>query len=466
MVQAGGPSMTTEAPARIPPHNLDAERAVLGCVLQEGAAMVDRVELEPTAFLLEAHRMIFAAMKGLAGRGAAVSIISVADALAELGLLEAAGGSARLAQIDVEGLLAVPSTLPTYVEIVKTAFDRRSAIQACEEAIAKLYVAPNGTERAAPVLDIAQGLADRFSQLAGQADPIVRAVPIAEVLTDVVAYLDSPPEARDMVRTPIPELNSRLGGGTLAGELVYLGGRPGTSKTALALEWAALAASLGHRTLVISREMRNVALGRRFIAQQLRIPASSLRKADLWPHEREKITEALPRLGALPLWFSDSAMTISQVRRLTRLLMPRLLVVDYVQLVESPADARTGKRLEITAISRGLKKLARQCSVLALSSLRRLGPGEGGKGEKKRRPPPSLDDLKESGDLEADADIVLLLWQKEEGSPDRQLSFSKIRDGQGGGQIELDWDPVYLHFNQVSTDGALAREPGAEDVPF
>jgi len=457
-------SLIDELLARIPPHNLDAERAVLGCCLLTGRAAVERVELDPTAFFLEAHRIIFGAMGTLTDRGEAVSLLTVQAELDERGQLTAAGGPAHLALCLQEASIEVH--LPEYVALVRREAARREAIQACAQAVTALSGPNANGVAAASVADVAQRLTDQLARLAGQAEPTARAVPIAEVIAEVTAYLDMPKAARSIVRTPIPELTRRLEGGSLVGEVIYLGGRPGTSKTSLALQWAVLAAHEGHRTLVISREMRTLSLGRRVLAQQLRITAGSLRRADLWPDERQRIEAARARLGALPLWFADQAVTIGHIRRLTRLLAPRLLVVDYVQLVESPADARAGKRLEVTAVSRALKRLATHgagCSVLALSSLRRLGPGEG-KGAGKKAPPPTLDDLKESGDLEADADVVVLLWSRED--RDRQLTFAKIRDGQGGGTVELDWDPIYVQFNQVDAAPSEPDEPGADDVPF
>lgn len=456
----------TESLDRIPPHNLDAERAVLGCLLLEGGRAVEALDLRVEDFYTDAHRHLYATLRTLAERTGAVDLLTVRAELERVGLLEAVGGPAHLALCAHEASIAVH--LPRYAALVREQAARREAIQACARAIGALYGA-NGAGETRPVAAVAEDLQQRLVVLAGQADPAARAVPILEVVDEVRAYLDAPPAARQMVRTPVPELNQRLGGGTLVGELVLVGGRPGTSKTALALQWAALSAHDGHRTLVISREMRTLALGRRFVAQQLRIPASSLRKADIWLHERQRLEEARARLGAIPLWFADQAVTVGHIRRLTRLLAPRLLVVDYVQLVESPADARAGKRLEVTAVSRALKRLATQgtgCTVVALSSLRRLGPDGKGKGSKV---PPTLDDLKESGDLEADADVVVLLWQKGDDGRDRELTFAKVRDGQAGGSETLDWDPRFVTFNQIAPDAppSLAdREPGSDDVPF
>jgi replicative DNA helicase len=245
----------------------------------------------------------------------------------------------------------------------------------------------------------------------------------------------------------------------LRGELCYLGGRPGVAKTALALQWALLAAGKTFPVLVVSREMKNLALGQRVIAQQAMVSATGLRKRELYYEERRRLERALPRLRDLPVWFDDEASTIRQIRRDVHVLRPRLLVVDYVQLVRAPEASRKGdRRLEVTAVSAALKDLTMRygLSVLALSSLRRLQPEKGVRGQPKRRPAPTLDDLKESGDLEADADMVILLHQPDPNSTDRELLFEKLRNGQGGGSVTLAWHPAYVRFMEV--DGA---EPSA-----
>jgi replicative DNA helicase len=246
-----------------------------------------------------------------------------------------------------------------------------------------------------------------------------------------------------------------------ASDGLYLAGRHAvpTHNTALALQWALLAAGKAFPTLVVSREMKNLALGQRVIAQQAMVSATGLRKRELYYEERRRLERALPRLRGLPVWFDDEASTIRQIRRAVHILRPRLLVVDYVQLVRAPEASRKGdRRLEVTAVSAALKDLTMRygLSVLALSSLRRLQPEKGVRGQPKRRPAPTLDDLKESGDLEADADMVILLHQPDPNSTDRELLFEKLRNGQGGGSVTLAWHPAYVRFMEV--DGA---EPSA-----
>jgi len=443
----------TEREARIPPHNLDAERAVLGAPLHDAATLGRVLGLADGDFYLEAHRVVLGRMRAMAEAGHAVTLLTLADALDQAGQLQAAGGPALLAQLDLEA--SIETRLDEYIRIVRRNGAKREQIQVLTRALSEAY---NGTDPT----KLAGDLGQRLDAIVLRADPDGSRAParpqgLGEVLAGVMRGLDSP--ETDYVPSPIPELNDRLGGGQLRGELCYLGGRPGVAKTALALQWAVLAAERGCPTLVVSREMRNAALGQRILAQQTQVPATALRRRDLREDERRRIERALPRLGRLPLWIDDGAATIGQIRRLVRTLRPRFLVVDYVQLVRSPEEAKASRRLEVTAVSAGLKDLAMRWggrSVLALSSLRRLGKERG------RPLPPTLDDLKESGDLEADADLVLVLHQPREDSTDRELSFAKLRGGETGGRVTLDWTPVFVRFTQVDDP----REPGANDVPF
>lgn len=441
---------------RIPPHDLAAEHAVLGACLMDQethAVATATAQLVREDFYTEHHRAIWAAIVTLAESGQGVDEITVAAVLEARQEL-AAVGVATFAQLIEAG--AVAYHVPSYCAILRTLSAKRAQIRAIAEALPKAY---NGGDPAALALELGetlQKIADRAQAFTGG---LLGPQPIADVLAAVDASLDH--EETDLVRTPIPELNERLGGGTLPGELILLGGRPGVAKTALVLQWAALAAEQQARTLMISREMKNAALGRRLLSQQANVVATALRQRQVDVEERTRIRRALPRLGRLPLWFDDTAATIGQIRRSVRLVKPRLVIVDYLQLVRSPADAKVARRLEVTAVSAALKTLAMSgCTVIALSSLRRLTPdGKGGRQE------PTVEDLKESGDLEADADVVLLLYQKKPGDRDRRLKFAKLREGESGGEVILDWTPQYVRFTEVPT--VAIPEPGADDdVPF
>lgn len=264
---------------------------------------------------------------------------------------------------------------------------------------------------------------------------------LASVLDTVLADLAAGPPA--FVRSPFPSLNRFLGGGFLPGELVYLGARPGAGKTALALILATAAAAAGQRVAVVSREMTLAALGRRILAQHAHVFASVLRAGDLDETDWTRIRAQLPRLRALPLWLTDRALSIEQVSAL--LAHPPAvdwLIVDYLQLLRGPREIRD-RRLEIEHVSKTLKTLAmaHHIPVLCLSSLSRPI-------DRKETTRPTLASLRESGELEHDADIILSLWR----TPDTdqvELTILKARDGSQG-SVQLRFDAPYVSFEELS----------------
>lgn len=268
--------------------------------------------------------------------------------------------------------------------------------------------------------------------------------PLAQVLDQLAATLGHPPSA---IRTPFPSLNHYLTGGFGPGELIYLGSRPGVGKTALGLEIARSAARNGQSVLFISREMVNLALARRILAQDARISASALKLGRLTDADDVLLHEHLPRLKTLPIWLTDEAISI---REITDLMTDpvdafSLVIVDYLQLVRAPLDVKE-RRLQVEAVSQALKTLAVRCQipVLCLSSLARP-PAES------KDKPPTLASLRESGELEHDADIVLLL-HRPKGRLETACEVAKNRDGRTG-TVMLTFRPEYVSFDEVSDRG-------------
>jgi replicative DNA helicase len=273
------------------------------------------------------------------------------------------------------------------------------------------------------------------------AEAPVGAVSLATAIDEWLAEAESGRTA-PVARTPFPSLNHFLVGGFAPGELIYLGARPGVGKTALGLEIARSVATDGASVLVISREMVVLALARRLLAQTARVSASSLRRGRLSDVEWALTRDALPKLRALPLWLTDQFVTAEEIQTLVRgfAVSPPLglLVVDYLQLVRGPAHRE--RRLEVEAVSQTLKGLAveRRIPVLCLSSLSR--PAEG----KAQRP--TLASLRESGELEHDADVVLLL-HREPMQPETECVVAKNRDGRTG-VVRLRFSAEYVAFDE------------------
>lgn len=283
----------------------------------------------------------------------------------------------------------------------------------------------------------------RKEAVSGAAERAVVPKHVSEVLAAFSLALAAGPAPT--LPTPFPTLNYYLDGGFGPGELIYLGARPGVGKTALSLEIARSAAvRAGGAVIVISREMTNLALARRLVAQDARIKASSLKRADLTESDRWSLKGSLERLRGIPLFFTDDVVSLTEIIDMTRFAADEaplaLVIVDYLQLIRAPKEIKE-RRHQVEAVSQGLKGLAQQCRVpiLCLSSLSRPANEDKDK-------PPTLASLRESGELEHDADIILLLHR-----PFRQTEttcyIAKNRDGRLG-NVDLLFRSEYVAFDE------------------
>lgn len=272
----------------------------------------------------------------------------------------------------------------------------------------------------------------------------VEPVHVSAVLEEFRQVLEQ--GAPPTLATPFPVLNNFLNGGFSPGELIFLGARPGIGKTALGLEMARHAAreSGGAATLVVSREMTNLALVRRLVAQDGRILASRLKTGSLSFLDRDLFEESSTRLGGLPLFLIDNAVSLGEIMLVVSAIAEQVriafLVVDYLQLIRAPKEIKE-RRHQVEAVSQGLKLIAQQyrIPVLCLSSLARPNDGD-------RDKPPTLSSLRESGELEHDADVILLLHRKYH-EPQTSCNVAKNRDGRLG-TVHLTFHHEYVAFEQ------------------
>lgn len=249
------------------------------------------------------------------------------------------------------------------------------------------------------------------------------------------------------IPSPFPKLNRMLGGGFRRGELVYLGARPSIGKSALASEFACHITRAGHTVLVFSREMSNEAVARRMVAQEGRIEAEGLRTGKNVDWQR--VAATVSRMYDFPLWMDDKAHSIDGFKQ-TLLALPQkpdVVIVDYLQLITAPNTIRD-RRQQIEWVSKELKQLtlASEATWIVLSSLTR--PDTKNKGWR-----PTLASLKESGNLEHDADVVLLL-HREENTNETSCLVAKNREG-ATGVVELVFAPEILRFEEKD-DGTTA----------
>ncbi len=266
----------------------------------------------------------------------------------------------------------------------------------------------------------------------------LEAFPISASLIEFCKELDKPEERR--IRTHLNELNGKLDGGFSKGELIYLAARAGVGKTALSLQFAQSAALDGATTLIVSHEMLVSALVGRIVAQTSKVSASDIRQKKLNEIQRVDVMGAVKLLSDLPVWLTDRAYTFADIYKLSEEMRegPGLdfLIVDYLQRVT--ATGKTDRRIQVETISNSLKSLAQEfrIPVLCLSAVSRPVKGQSTK--------PTMESLRESGALEHDADIIILL-DRGVNEQDTTLLVAKNRDG-ATGVVQLEFDPPLVRF--------------------
>ena len=437
---------------RVQPHNIEAEQATLGAMfLSAEAAEGALAMLQPTDFMRPAHARIFSAMNDLYARSVPIDHLSVADRLEAVGELEAAGGKPYL--LDVTGIVPTAANWGRYAEIVKRTATLRQLIAAGTGIVALGYDAP-----------------DDLDQVVGDAEKIIFDVTnkrvqsnfkgISDLLKISFRELEELAENKQHVtgvRTGFEDLDKLLAG-LHKGDLVILAARPSVGKTALALNIAVNAARTGTSVAVFSLEMSAEQLVQRVLCAEARINLQDVRTGFVKDSDWHAIHTAMGRLAALDLSVDDTpALSILELRAKARRLLrdkPQgLIVVDYLQLMQPQGRQRENRQTEISEISRGLKILGKELGVpvLALSQLSRAVEQRTGKR-------PQLSDLRESGAIEQDADVVMFIdrntdprGEEEEGRPAKgiaEIIVAKHRNGPTG-RIELAFMERFTKFVPV-----------------
>jgi replicative DNA helicase len=393
------PDMSLERPL---PQNLDAERSVLGAILLDNHALNAAIEkLKPEDFFLDQHRRIFNQMIELGETQQGIDLVTLSDQLHRRGELEAAGGAAYLAQL-VDGVPHV-THLEHYARIVKEKSLLRHLIHATH---AIQQTALEAEEDADAVLDRAE------SSIFQIAEDRVRVglVAMRDVVEENFERLERViTEGKRItgLATGYTDLDN-LTSGLQPSELIILAARPSVGKTAFALNIAENIALPQHPPVAIfSLEMSKESLLMRLLASQARVDAHKFRTGHLSRDDWRQMTKTLGDLSSAPLWIDDSgSATVTEIgakaRRLKRDRGLSLVIVDYLQLIAARGRF-SNRNEEVTSITRGLKGLAKELKVpvLVLSQLTRAPERE------ERRP--QLADLRESGAIEQDADVVLFI---------------------------------------------------------
>ena len=422
------------------PYTTDAEVAVLGAAMQDAdAARLVASELSAADFTDEAHQIVWRSIASLIGRHSPVTLVTVYQDMAAKKTHEAVRPHELAGWVD-----AVPTTahVAHYCQLIKRESANRRVGGVLTNALTRLQ---NGTEALVVASELTKDLADTCGR--STTERVVVVEHVSDVLSRFMTQWDDGPEK--VLSTPYKELNEKMDGGMRAGNLVVMGARPAVGKSAMALEIAHHIAAQGTGALIVSREMVNTENMGRLLSQATKIPSSVIRRGTLTKDQWDAMFAEYGRVKPLPLWMTDAAVTLDEITNIVHGWSEDepigFLVVDYLQLVRAPKDIQQ-RRLQVEAVSSGLKELALSAKipVLCLSSLRRPT------GESKESKP-VLADLRESGEVEHDADIVWLLHRKVMES-ETECIVAKNRNG-ACGTVYLDFAYSTLSFSDSTPKG-------------
>lgn len=431
---------------RIPPHNEEAERSALGaCMLSKEALMDVAEEVRAEDFYNESHREIFNSIMRLYRENISVDMLTVCEDLKKQKALDMVGGRTYIGTLTSE----VPSTANAgdYAKIVAEKAMMRQLIFASEEIAAKGY---EDKEDAEGLINAAESSIFRIAQKRQKNDY----AKIQDVLMKNLKMIDEAERNQGNViglPTGFKALDEKTSG-LQKSDLIIIAARPGMGKTAFALNVAAQSAVKAKASvLIFSLEMSQEQLGQRLIAMQARVESEKLKKGNLERKDWDRINVALDELNETKIVIDDTpGISIMEMRNKCRRLKAEqgldLVVIDYLQLMtfDGRADSR---QQEVSALSRHLKLLAREmdCPVIVLSQLSRAP-------EQRQDKRPMLSDLRESGSIEQDADIVIFLYRDDYYNENSEkpgvceVNLAKHRSGPTE-RLELTWVARYTKFS-------------------
>lgn len=433
------------------PWSLEVEQAVLGAMLLDpDAAMAMVTGLDEPVFYRDAHRAIFRAMRGCIERNVVIDHLTLREALERAGQWEAAGGDAYTAELMDAAVTS--ANVQAHAAILREKALLRSLIALGHQTVAAGH---SGTP-AKEVLDATEAAVFRLADDRPEQE-FVRA---KTTLWPVMAHIEHLAQ-RGEDCTGVPSgftALDRMTAGFQPGDLVIVAARPSMGKTAFAMQVGEHAAEQGAGCGIFSMEMSREALIQRMLCGRAKVDANAVRRGRLADWDFTALSKAAGEISTMPLWIDDSpALTILDMRARARRLKKDhgagVLIVDYLQLMRSPRFA-SDRVQEVSDISRSLKGLARELHVpiLALSQLSRASEQRGG--ERK----PILSDLRDSGAIEQDADVVIFLHRPEMYEPvakdgtsnagRAELIVAKHRNGPTG-HLDLTFEHKYTRFAEV-----------------
>jgi len=445
---------------RVLPHNLDAEASILGGVILRNEVLLHLESLELDDFYDHRHKVVFESIRNLEAVAKPIDVVTLENEIEKGGKLDAIGGIAFLGEL----ALRVPTAdnVVAYSEIVRDHSQARKLILASTEITEKGF--EDGLE-VRDYLDDAEAKIFEVTQRKDKSGP----EPMKGLVNKVFKSLDERFKSAGGV-TGVPsgfdDLDTKTAG-LQPTELIILAARPAMGKTAFAMSLAQNAAMTGNwPVLVFSLEMSSTQLAERMLCSEARVDSSALRRGQLQRQDMSNLTVAASSISRAPILIDDTpALSLREVRARSRRfrsdpsLFPRdgsgkkcgLIVIDYLQLMRgSPQAAKASREQEISEISRGLKSLAKEisCPVLALSQLNRSL-------ENRTDKRPQLSDLRESGAIEQDADVILFIYRdvvynKDSENPNiAEVILGKNRHG-ATGTVETHFEGRFTRFENLS----------------
>lgn len=435
---------------KVPPHNAEAEQATLGALLLDWGAVTTVLSyLRPDRFYSYQNQVIFEAMLSLFNKGQTGDILSLTEELRSTGKLEAAGGVAYVSSLTDQ--VPTSSNVEYYAKIVREQSIRRELIKLSSNIISDAH---NETKESRAVLEDAQNKIFALTDL----DQTQNIVTMQELITGTINVIETHYKNKDAytgVPTGFTELDS-MTSGLQNSELIIIGARPSMGKTAMALSMAQFIA-IQQKIPVgfFSLEMSYQQIGQRLLSQEARIPAGKLRSGMLKIDDLTKLQDAAGRCYESPLYIVDTPnMKLLDLRAMARRMKSlhdvKIIFIDYLTLITSE-NSSIPRHEQIAEISRSLKSLARELNmpIVALSQVRRDSEGR----------EPNLADLRESGSIEQDADVVMFIHRDRVMSDDGQTTepidakiiLAKQRNGPVG-HVDLMFIPYYTKFENKASN--------------
>ncbi len=429
---------------RVPPSNVEAEESVLGAMMLSGEAIAEVVELvRADDFYRSSNARVFEAIRGLYAKSEPVDPISVSASLERAGVLETLGG--KLAIHDLTLQVSTPASARHYARIVADAALRRRLISAAADIMENAYSAPEDADA------VADGAEQRIYDVARREDHDDMAI-LRELVEAAMADLESiqhRESAYTGLATGFIDLDN-LTSGFQPGNLIVIAARPGIGKSSLAVNIARNVAVAGFPVALFSLEMSRSEIGMRMLCSEAKVPWDRIRSKRVGPSDWTNVVHAAEILHEAPVHVVDSGnVNIVDIRAKARRMRSSkgglgMIIVDYMQLMTSPLQRRPDNRQqEVAEISRSLKLLAKELAlpVVALSQLNRNPEARADKR-------PQLSDLRESGAIEQDSDIVMFI-HRDDSDPEKkkeaELIIAKHRNGPTD-TIRLTFEPSLTQF--------------------